>query len=109
MRKALEDYMKLTCKICKEKNCEDCGIELNIIRLQEIHEQKLREKDKEILRLGKLFKRQELARQNIDNFKEYICDNLCQYPCVCRNEKLLMEMCEDCQVEEYLEALGGAE
>ena len=49
-------------------------------------------------------------------FKEYICDNLCQYPCVCRNEEHLMEVCEECQVEEMLEQLyeideilGGAE
>ena len=41
--------------------------------------------------------------------QEYICDNLCKYPCVCRGEEHLMEVCEECQVEEYLELLGGGE
>ena len=42
--------------------------------------------------------------------KEYICDQLCKYPCTCRSEEHLMEVCEECQVEEMLdEILGGAE
>ena len=42
-------------------------------------------------------------------FKEYICDNICRYPCTCRNEEHLMEMCDECQVEEMLDELlvGG--
>lgn len=36
---------------------------------------------------------------------EYICDNLCKYPCACRSEEHLMEVCEECQVEEYLNSL----
>ena len=41
----------------------------------------------------------------INELKEYICDELCKYPCVCRNEEHLMEVCEECQVEEYLEQI----
>lgn len=39
--------------------------------------------------------------------QEYICDNLCKYPDICRNEEHLMEMCEECQVEIYLDELKG--
>ena len=41
----------------------------------------------------------------MQEFKEYICDNICKYPCTCRNEEHLMEMCEECQVEEMLEGI----
>ena len=37
--------------------------------------------------------------------QEYICDQLCKYPCVCRGEEHLMEVCEECQVEELLERM----
>ena len=41
---------------------------------------------------------------------EYICDNICKYPCICRSEEHLMEVCEECQIEEqleeYLEGIG---
>lgn len=42
--------------------------------------------------------------------QEYICDQLCKYPCTCRSEEHLMEVCEECQVEIFLdEILGGAD
>lgn len=37
--------------------------------------------------------------------KEYICDNLCQYPSICRHEEHLMQMCEECQIEEYVQEI----
>jgi hypothetical protein len=36
---------------------------------------------------------------------EYICDNICKYPCVCRSEEHLMEVCMECQVEVFLDEL----
>lgn len=38
---------------------------------------------------------------------EYICDNLCKYPCTCRSEEHLQEVCDECQVEEYLTNIKG--
>lgn len=35
--------------------------------------------------------------------KEYICNNICQYPSICRHEEHLMEVCEQCQIEEYMD------
>lgn len=105
MKEALKNFERFTCGVCEEQDCIDCCIDLEIIRVQERHEMELRKKDREIQRLTDLFKEMEIARQNIEELQEYICDSLCRYPCTCRNEEHLMEVCEECQVEEMLEML----
>ena len=36
-----------------------------------------------------------------NELQEYICDNLCKYPWVCREEQL-MKKCEECQIDEFV-------
>ena len=43
------------------------------------------------------------TREKVIELQEYICDNICRYPCTCRNEEHLMEVCEECQVEEFVD------
>lgn len=43
--------------------------------------------------------------KNTTEIMEYICDNLCKYPCTCRSDEHLMEVCEECQVEEDLNSI----
>lgn len=44
-------------------------------------------------------------KEQIKELQEYICDQLCRYPCTCRSEEHLMEVCEECQVEELVERM----
>ena len=66
---------------------------------------KLNEEAEKLIYESKLRLRNMLIREKETELQEYICDNICKYPCTCRCEEHLMEVCEECQVEEYLEEI----
>jgi hypothetical protein len=43
--------------------------------------------------------------KKIEEMKQYVCDNLCTYPCQIKDVEMLEEICAECMFEEYTQEL----
>ena len=44
--------------------------------------------------------------EDLEGIQETICDEYCQYPCRCPNQKTLDRICGECRLKELFEALS---
>jgi hypothetical protein len=44
-------------------------------------------------------------KKKLEEMKQYVCGNLCQYPCQIKDVGMLEEVCAECPFEEYVQEL----
>jgi hypothetical protein len=48
----------------------------------------------------------ETIKELSEEMQEYICDNVCHYPYVCKSEEHLKNACSQCLIEYYVDAIN---
>lgn len=61
-------------------------------------------RDKELL--PEAMKRLAALEDHLEETMEKVCDEYCQYPCICPNQETLDSICGECELAKLFEALN---